>query len=62
MSVWSGHQAALAEKCFDPSEVVRMLDNRVHQGARRSTRGPMLPMIWRSIPDLGPSFRELALS
>ncbi|MFL6221039.1 MAG: hypothetical protein ACJ742_21285 [Actinomycetes bacterium] len=34
-------------------------------GATRFTRreeytGPLLPMIWRSMPDLGPSFRQLA--
>lgn len=34
-------------------------------GATRFTRreeytGPLLPMIWRSMPDLGPSFRRFA--
>jgi hypothetical protein len=27
---------------------------------REEYTGPLLPMIWRSIPDLGPSFRQFA--
>jgi hypothetical protein len=27
---------------------------------REEYTGPLLPMIWRSMPDLGPSFREFA--
>ncbi|MDQ2896888.1 MAG: SRPBCC domain-containing protein [Actinomycetota bacterium] len=27
---------------------------------REEYRGPLLPMIWRSIPDLGPSFEQFA--
>ena len=27
---------------------------------REEYTGPMLPMIWRSIPDLGPSFAQFA--
>jgi hypothetical protein len=27
---------------------------------REEYTGPMLPMIWRSIPDLGPSFTQFA--
>jgi hypothetical protein len=27
---------------------------------REEYTGPMLPLIWRSIPDLGPSFRQFA--
>gem|GEM_PF-4677703 len=31
---------------------------RVH--VREEYTGPMLPLIWRSMPDLGPSFRQFA--
>ena len=27
---------------------------------REEYRGPLLPLIWRSMPDLGPSFRQFA--
>ena len=27
---------------------------------REEYSGPLLPMIWRSMPDLGPSFRQFA--
>jgi len=27
---------------------------------REEYTGPLLPMIWKSMPDLGPSFREFA--
>jgi hypothetical protein len=27
---------------------------------REEYTGPLLPLIWRSMPDLGPSFRQLA--
>jgi hypothetical protein len=27
---------------------------------REEYTGPLLPMLWRSIPDLGPSFRQFA--
>ncbi|MBA3629961.1 MAG: hypothetical protein H0W55_09865 [Actinobacteria bacterium] len=27
---------------------------------REEYTGPLLPMIWRSMPDLGPSFRQFA--
>ena len=27
---------------------------------REEYRGPLLPMIWKSIPDLGPSFEQFA--
>ena len=37
-------------------------DGVVHFKMREEYTGPMLPMIWRSIPDLGPSFQEFARS
>jgi hypothetical protein len=44
------------------------VDNRRHSSSGSATRftvreeytGPLLPMIWRSMPDLGPSFRQFA--
>ena len=27
---------------------------------REESRGPLLPLIWRSMPDLGPSFEQFA--
>ena len=27
---------------------------------REEYRGPLLPLIWRSMPDLGPSFEQFA--
>jgi hypothetical protein len=39
-----------------------MSDGLVRFTMREEYSGPMLPMIWRTIPDLGPSFDEFARS
>ena len=35
-------------------------DGTTHFTMREEYTGPLLPLIWRSMPDLGPSFRQFA--
>ena len=35
-------------------------DGSTRFGTREEYSGPLLPLIWRSMPDLGPSFRQFA--
>jgi hypothetical protein len=35
-------------------------DGSTRFGMREEYSGPLLPLIWRSMPDLGPSFRQFA--
>jgi hypothetical protein len=35
-------------------------DGQTRFHAREEFTGPMLPLVWRSMPDLGPSFQQFA--
>jgi hypothetical protein len=41
-------------------EVSQRADDQVAFRMREEYSGPLLPLIWRSIPDLGPSFQRFA--
>ena len=60
--VWSGGMPLGLFKGERTYDLERAGDGPVRFRMREEYSGPMLPMIWRSIPDLGPSFREFALS
>ena len=42
------------DRLFSPGE------DGPHFTMREAYSGPLLPLIWRSMPDLGPSFRQFA--
>jgi hypothetical protein len=60
--VWSGGMPLGLFKGERTYDLTRVSDGLVHFKMREEYSGPMLPMIWSSIPDLGPSFEAFARS
>lgn len=60
--VWSGGMPLGLFKGERTYTLTPMSDGLVHFRMREEYSGPMLSMIWRTIPDLGPSFEEFARS
>jgi hypothetical protein len=60
--VWSGGMPLGLFKGERTYNLTPMSDGLVQFTMREEYSGPMLSMIWRTIPDLGPSFDEFARS
>jgi hypothetical protein len=60
--VWSGGMPLGLFKGERTYELTPAEDGLIRFNMREEYSGPMLPMIWRTIPDLGPSFQEFAQS
>jgi hypothetical protein len=60
--VWSGGMPLGLFKGERTYELTPAGDGLTRFNMREEYSGPMLPMIWRTIPDLGPSFQEFAQS
>jgi hypothetical protein len=60
--VWSGGMPLGLFKGQRTYELTAAGDGLIRFNMREEYSGPMLPMIWRTIPDLGPSFQEFAQS
>jgi hypothetical protein len=60
--VWSGGMPLGLFKGERTYELTSAGDGLIRFNMREEYSGPMLPIIWRTIPDLGPSFQEFAQS
>jgi hypothetical protein len=58
--VWSGGMPLGLFKGVRTYTLSRQGNGTTKFNMREEYTGPMLPMIWRSIPDLGPSFMQFA--
>ena len=58
--VWSGGMPLGLFKGVRTYALARQADGTTKFTMREEYTGLMLPMIWRSIPDLGPSFQQFA--
>jgi hypothetical protein len=58
--VWSGGMPLGLFKGVRTYALSPQADGTTKFNMREEYTGPMLPMIWRSIPDLGPSFTQFA--
>jgi hypothetical protein len=58
--VWSGGMPLGLFKGARRFELQSQSDGTTHFLVREEYTGPLLPLMWRSMPDLGPSFTQLA--
>ena len=57
---WSGGMPLGLSKGVRTFTLAPGTDGTTRFAMREEYTGPLLPMIWRSMPDLGPSFRQFA--
>jgi hypothetical protein len=57
---WSGGMPLGLFKGVRTFRLAPVADGTTRFTMREEYTGPLLPMIWRSMPDLGPSFRQFA--
>ncbi|MDQ6922376.1 MAG: SRPBCC domain-containing protein [Candidatus Dormibacteraeota bacterium] len=58
--VWSGGMPLALFKGVRTFSLAPQGDGSTRFSVREEYTGPLLPLIWRSIPDLGPSFKQFA--
>ena len=58
--VWSGGMPLGLFKGVRTFSLAPAADGGTQFGVREEYTGPLLPMMWRTIPDLGPSFQKFA--